>query len=101
MRPEEPALRSLDRRSMHSIFAQLDPNERLPRELIYEAQRLRIYKDDPGWRHLASLAWPPAVVLTIGLATSLFASASVGLVAAALLFIAFAWFIFRGRIRRS
>jgi hypothetical protein len=29
-------LRSLDRRSMYSIFAPLDPNERLPRELLLE-----------------------------------------------------------------
>jgi hypothetical protein len=94
-------MRSLERRSMNSIFAPLDPDERLPRELLFEQDRFRIYKDDPGWRHLASFAWPPAVILTIGLVTSRFASATVGLLAAALLFIAFAWFIFRGRMRRS
>ena len=90
-------MRSLERRSMQTIFAPLDPTERLPRELVYEADRFHIYKDDPGWRHLASFAWPPAVILTIGLATSLFASASVGLAAAALLFIAFGWFILHRR----
>ena len=92
-------MRSLDRRSMNSIFAPLDPAERLPRELILEQDRFRIYKDDPGWRHLASFVWPPAVVLTLGLVTTRFASASVGLLAAALLFAAFGWFIL-GRRRR-
>jgi hypothetical protein len=86
-------MRSLERRSLNSIFAPLDPDERLPRELIHEGERFRIYKDDPGYRHLASFAWPPALILTVGLVTSWFASATVGLLAAALLFIAFGWFI--------
>jgi hypothetical protein len=34
-------LRSLERRSMYSIFHPLDPDERLPRELIREGWRLR------------------------------------------------------------
>jgi hypothetical protein len=34
-------LRSLERRSMYSIFKPLDPNERLPRELIQEDRRYR------------------------------------------------------------
>ena len=34
-------LRSLERRSMYSIFRPLDPNERLPRELIIEEKRWR------------------------------------------------------------
>ena len=32
----ESDLRSLNRKSMYAIFAPLDPNERLPRELLYE-----------------------------------------------------------------
>lgn len=36
---EERDLRSLNRRSMFSIFAPLNPNERLPRELILEGKR--------------------------------------------------------------
>jgi hypothetical protein len=35
-------LRSLERKSMYSIFHPLDPNERLPRELILEGQRHRL-----------------------------------------------------------
>lgn len=34
-------LRSLERRTMYSIFHPLDPNERLPRELILEGRRFR------------------------------------------------------------
>jgi hypothetical protein len=34
-------LRSLERRSMYAIFHPLDPQERLPRELILEARRFR------------------------------------------------------------
>jgi hypothetical protein len=34
-------LRSLERRSMYSIFHPLDPNERLPRELMLEGRRYR------------------------------------------------------------
>ena len=36
---QERDLRSLDRRSMYSIFAPLDADERLPRELILEGKR--------------------------------------------------------------
>ena len=35
-------LRSLERRSMYSIFHPLDPNERLPRELMLEGRRYRM-----------------------------------------------------------
>jgi len=35
-------LRSLERRSMYTIFHPLDPNERLPRELILEGRRHRL-----------------------------------------------------------
>ncbi|HXM73206.1 MAG TPA: hypothetical protein VN940_08275 [Candidatus Dormibacteraeota bacterium] len=37
--PELRELRSLERRSMYSIFQPLDANERLPRELILEGKR--------------------------------------------------------------
>jgi len=35
-------LRSLERRSMYSIFHPLDPDERLPRELLVEGKRYRL-----------------------------------------------------------
>jgi len=53
----ESDLRSLERRSMYSIFAPLDPNERLPRELILEGRRYRTV----GRRELAGFLWLPAL----------------------------------------
>lgn len=62
-RLEERDLRSLERRSMYSIFAPLDPNERLPRELLLEGRRYRSL----GRTELAGALWLPAlwVLLTV------------------------------------
>jgi hypothetical protein len=62
---EERDLRSLDRRSMYSIFAPLDANERLPRELIMEGKRHRTV----GGRELAVALWLPAVFLILTIAS--------------------------------
>jgi hypothetical protein len=53
-------LRSLERRSMYSIFHPLDPNERLPRELILEGRRHRLMEI----RHLeiAAALYLPALI---------------------------------------
>jgi len=56
-------LRSLERRSMYSIFAPLDADERLPRELILEARRHKTL----GRRELAGALWLPALFLIIAL----------------------------------
>src|ERR1700693_716690 len=60
---EERDLRSLERRSMYSIFAPLDANERLPRELILEAKRHKTL----GRRELAGALWLPALFLIIAM----------------------------------
>jgi hypothetical protein len=60
---EERDLRSLERRSMYSIFAPLDANERLPRELILDAKRHKTL----GRRELAGALWLPALFLSIAL----------------------------------
>jgi hypothetical protein len=60
-------LRSLDRRSMYSIFAPLDPEERLPRELILEGKRHRII----GRRELAGALWLPTIFLIFAIASRL------------------------------
>jgi hypothetical protein len=60
---EARELRSLDRRSMYSIFAPLDAEERLPRELILEARRHRTL----GRRELAGALWLPALFLIFAL----------------------------------
>jgi hypothetical protein len=57
----ESDLRSLDRRSMYSIFAPLDPDERLPRELILEGRRGR----SVGRRELAGILWLPTLCLVL------------------------------------
>ncbi|MEO8743849.1 MAG: hypothetical protein ABI334_01030 [Candidatus Dormiibacterota bacterium] len=60
---QERDLRSLNRRSMYSIFAPLDADERLPRELLMEARRAK----QLGRRELAGALWLPllAVILTV------------------------------------
>ena len=63
-RMQERDLRSLERRSMYSIFAPLDPSERLPRELLLEAKRQR----SVGRRELAGALWIPGLVLVITIA---------------------------------
>ena len=60
---EERELRSLDRRSMYSIFAPLDANERLPRELLLEARRHKTL----GRRELAGALWLPALFIIIAM----------------------------------
>ena len=62
---EARELRSLDRRSMYSIFAPLDANERLPRELILEAKRQRTL----GRRELIGALWLPAILLIFAVAS--------------------------------
>ena len=63
-RLEERDLRSLERPSMYSIFAPLDPDERLPRELLMESRRYRSI----GRRELAGALWLPALwaILSVG-----------------------------------
>ena len=57
----ESDLRSLERRSMYSIFAPLDPDERLPRELLLEGKR----GPSVGRRELAGILWLPALCLVL------------------------------------
>jgi hypothetical protein len=64
---EQRELRSLDRRSMYSIFAPLDAEERLPRELILEGKRHRII----GRRELAGALWLPTLFLIVAVASRL------------------------------
>jgi hypothetical protein len=65
MRQTERDLRSLDRRSMYSIFAPLDPNERLPRELLLERARFNPFQGNPPWDRVASFLWIPALLLIL------------------------------------
>jgi Flp pilus assembly protein TadB len=56
-------LRSLERASMYSIFHPLDPNERLPRELILEGRRHRLL--DGRHLEIAALFVLPGLVVVI------------------------------------
>jgi hypothetical protein len=60
-RTELRDLRSLERPTMYSIFAPLDPDERLPRELIVEGRRHR----PVGRPELAAALWLPALWLIL------------------------------------
>lgn len=57
----EDRLRSLERERMYSIFAPLDPEERLPRELLIEQRRFR----SVGRREAAGLLWLPELLAAI------------------------------------
>jgi hypothetical protein len=67
----ESDLRSLNRKSMYAIFAPLDPNERLPRELLYDGPAPRGISllarrhDRPGRMELAAAIWLPAMLLLL------------------------------------
>jgi hypothetical protein len=85
-RTELRDLRSLERRSMYSIFHPLDADERLPRELILEGKRHRLveirYLEVLGFLYLPALL---LTVIVIGTAhmNGAFAFAVAGLLAAA------------------
>jgi len=57
-------LRSLERRSMYSIFHPLDPNERLPREMIFEARRYR-FLEKRALLTWVGVLYLPALLLTV------------------------------------
>ena len=80
-------LRSLERRSMYSIFHPLDPNERLPRELLVESRRYRWF-DLGGFLTLLGVLYLPALMLMVVVLVGFnvnpivaFAAAGVGLLA--------------------
>ena len=63
--PRDNQLRSLERERMYKIFAPLDDNEPLPRELIQEARRYRAL----GRRELAGALWLPTFAGVLVLAS--------------------------------
>jgi hypothetical protein len=78
----EADMRSLDRRRMYEIFAPLDANERLPRELLLEGRRFRSL----GRREAAGVLWLPLLLASLTAAgwLGLGAPAAVGSAAAVL-----------------
>ena len=57
----EADLRSLDRQRMYEIFAPLDVDERLPRELVMEGRRFKSL----GRREAAGILWLPSLLLSL------------------------------------
>ena len=77
---------------MYSIFHPLDPNERLPRELILEARRYRSF-ERRGLLFAAAFLYLPALVLAVLFLASLGVQAGIALVIAGVLFTAaLVWF---------
>ncbi len=92
-RSRESDLRSLERKSMYSIFAPLDEDERLPRELLLEGRRYRSL----GRRELAGALWLPALVIVLALAARVRVNTAAALILVAMLFVGSAVFAFSGR----
>jgi hypothetical protein len=88
----ESDLRSLERKSMYSIFAPLDADERLPRELYMESKQHRPI----GRRELAGALWLPALFLALVVTGWGNAAPPVALGVIVLLFIAFGFFAMSG-----
>jgi hypothetical protein len=58
-------LRSLERRSMYSIFHPLDPNERLPRELMLEGRRHRLFEIKSLLTWVGALYLPALILIVV------------------------------------
>ncbi|HEY0830234.1 MAG TPA: hypothetical protein VGE99_03765 [Candidatus Dormibacteraeota bacterium] len=90
-------LRSLERRSMYSIFHPLDPEERLPRELLLEGKRHRLM----GLRFMELLGfiYLPALILGVVLMASVGLKPMAAFALAGLLFVALFVYVIKGRYR--
>ncbi len=90
-------LRSLERRSMYSIFHPLDPNERLPRELLMEEKR---------WRRLSgrdvdlvAAMYLPALIVIVVVLGSLGVNMLLAFGVAGLVLAAFFFYVLKVRFR--
>jgi hypothetical protein len=91
----EDRLRSLERKSMESIFAPLDANEALPRELVKDARRFKTL----GRWELAGALWLPALVVVLFLGALTDVGTTMALGAVGLLLVGFVVFAISGRRR--
>jgi hypothetical protein len=96
-RLQERDLRSLDRRSMYSIFRPLDPGERLPRELILEGDRHRWM--DIRRLELAGALYLPALMLALLVMGSVGVNALIAFGVAGLLLVGFLLYALSGKYR--
>ena len=93
--PRDNQLRSLERERMYKIFAPLDDNEPLPRELIQEARRYRAL----GRRELAGALWLPAFAGVLVVASWVNITGPIVLGFIALLLAGFVAFAFSGECK--
>ena len=94
---QERDLRSLDRRSMYSIFHPLDTSERLPRELILEGDRHRLM--DIRRLELAGALYLPTLMLALLVMGSVGMNALVAFGVAGLLLAGFLLYALSGKYR--
>jgi hypothetical protein len=95
--PELRDLRSLERRSMYSIFHPLDANERLPRELILEGKRHLMI--DIRRLELAGALYLPALMVAVIVMGSLGLNPLVAFGVAGLMFAGFLIYAISARHR--
>jgi hypothetical protein len=84
-------LRSLERRSMYSIFRPLDPEERLPRELLLEGRRHRLI--DIRHLEIAGVLYLPALIVALLLMGAIHLNPVLAFVVTGVLFAAFFGFV--------
>jgi len=89
LRTSERDLRSLDRPGLYRVFAPLDEEERLPRELLMERPTRHLWGYELGWSQLAGLLWIPTMALTVAMTMWLVHSALAALAMTGLLLIVF------------
>ena len=90
-------LRSLERRSMYSIFHPLDVKERLPRELIAEGKRQRMTRI--RYIEIAGALYLPALMLALVVMGSIGVNALVAFGVGGLLLVGFFIYALKGRYR--
>jgi hypothetical protein len=96
-RTHDSDLRSLSRPGLYRTFSPLDPNERLPRELLLEDERSRPFGIRLGRQHVAGLLWLPVVLITLAAGLRSGIGALPALAAIALMLGCFWVFAFRRR----
>jgi|SRR6266480_660404 hypothetical protein len=88
-------LRSLERRSMYTIFHPLDPNERLPRELLLEGRRHRLM--DIRHLEIAAALYLPALIAAIVALGALNLNPVIGFILAGVLLAGFYVFVLKAK----
>lgn len=94
---QERDLRSLERRSMYSIFNPLDATERLPRELLLDGKRHRMI--DIRRLELAGMLYLPALMLAVVVMGWMQVNVLVAFGLAGLMFVGFLLYTVSGKYR--